>query len=1523
MISNDEFIKLVKEAKEIEKINNFIDEHELDDIIKLLIKDGGFRYKEFINNLINNSPKKISFSLLLELLNQYIYTFNNNSPSYMFEDMEYVQVLLTKRVYFIEYFSEEYLTNEVVDLAIEKGFFNINSTYDKYPIVHNKYFILKLYEMNQSYAQDIIMKKLKENNHFFTNIELEHIIDMYCERNTNISNFCFSVAFYKPELYFKLLQKFPSSIYSNMNKLNEDYLKDESNGFVYKLIDSGYRLGFLDLECIKNNEHYIDYMLDCSIKNNENLLWLSRCGDLIIDNIDNGIISKAIKKGYSNDSRLFNYIEYILEMLEYQPLSTIIGLCPKYIVEDPTNGVVIKAIDKGLNILNASSNIITTKKEYILEYIKINGNQNINFLLKDVEFIDDEIFSLAIKNGYVINNLTPSYIKSNSKWMALATKGHPEYIAYIDPQLFLDINNGILLNALDSDLKYDKKFDDILFSHKEYLKKFIMNSNFWVYDELLNRASKEALLNEDIYYLAIDYGYRYTKTTNPLFLKPKYILYYISKYEYIGYFDNLPEILPQELLQDATNGIVMTLIDRGYIFSNKTNPIILENKEYLKYYVMNSPKNSSSLLKLFSKEKILNEDNNIVYDLLNSGYFLDTDTPIEILSNINYVTYAAKLKRIRTVKCLNVEINESLAYLLIINQIPDSQLIASQYNLELLYALVFDRFISSTLKEQDISKYTFVKDYLKTDLIKELSKFPLEYKNNYEYLLYSLTINPNVIDLADINLIDENLIALALQNNYSIKDKDRFNKYIEIFGINKILLYYPDIIEVYTIEDFQNLGYDYKMIISAALDKGYNYKKTEINLPPALNNYCFVNKIIDHNCLGVLHFIGFEIDVNLLNKAIDRGLSICLLNNNIKSQIINNEELFQKIIEIKNVNKIVSILEIFLLTNSFDNSKVDIVFNLIKKEVEIDSKKIFLNNIKYLYNHNKELFINLDVNILAKKYSFLDIETLNRIIPDPNIVAKILRINDKSKLLIFNLLVNYLYSLDLDINVNDLLYKIVNNLSNVNFNIMCDNLVKEWKNIDVFVKLLQENKFNKKHIIKLDNLITTILLNKNVYQIETNSDLDHNIYMKKKETYFNNLSLSNNIKDIKSAILLKYYNIDYESAEFIYQRYCYMLTDINYLKNDKIKCLLNDLKFLFECEELEPLQNVYNNIYLNPIDFDYAVILEGLIRNEYIDAYNNVLLKEPTIKLNDLDNVYEIDKDFHMLVHVLGGYNHAYVEPNNFKEAWNIELMQNHGICTSYLSDQNLTTANRRYPTLGFVNLEPNSILLAEPDDIASNGLNIKFATSLQKACRFLLPKRQVDETRWHHNEVVLERKKLSKKTSEEYKRQPDYVIYIAENDDILDNNELDMESIKKNDLWRMTVKCSKDFNVPILIVNRVKISNKERAELLNMQQDIFKNHKWSLINDVIVRYMNNLMGKKSYFAKEELFDFMDKCLSLVEYQEKEDAKIILEKLLYSIEEENRKFKAHKTDDTFNYVGAYEEIVREKLEEITKYYRVY
>ena len=250
-------------------------------------------------------------------------------------------------------------------------------------------------------------------------------------------------------------------------------------------------------------------------------------------------------------------------------------------------------------------------------------------------------------------------------------------------------------------------------------------------------------------------------------------------------------------------------------------------------------------------------------------------------------------------------------------------------------------------------------------------------------------------------------------------------------------------------------------------------------MPNNLNNKIFIKIAIEYNFVDIINYIDFDIDFELFEIIWFRKVNI--KNDRLKNIIINKDEFINLILN-SNTNKLIKSIELFY-PNNFNNSNLDILIDKIIVGYTISDKEQFKHNLFYLRNKNKEIFYDLNLKLLTDKYMFLGIETINRILTDKEMTNKVLKLNE-CELKLFSLCISYLYSIDLGINVNDILYKILNNLNSYKFSSLSKSIVNNFVNLDALIDRINVGKTNGKHIFYLDNLINILCIHNNIYKID-------------------------------------------------------------------------------------------------------------------------------------------------------------------------------------------------------------------------------------------------------------------------------------------------------------------------------------------------------------------------------------------------------------------------------------------------------
>jgi hypothetical protein len=431
---------------------------------------------------------------------------------------------------------------------------------------------------------------------------------------------------------------------------------------------------------------------------------------------------------------------------------------------------------------------------------------------------------------------------------------------------------------------------------------------------------------------------------------------------------------------------------------------------------------------------------------------------------------------------------------------------------------------------------------------------------------------------------------------------------------------------------------------------------------------------------------------------------------------------------------------------------------------------------------------------------------------------------------------------------------------------------KVLNNIENYKELLTNISIETLNEEQLRNLLIVLQRKDNIFNITSINDLLDINFNSKKELYFKNIeqNLSNmDLETLKRAVIERYFGIDYSMASFIVGRYVPVSGNLDELLKEGLnKNIVNILKLLNNIvkeEDIENLKILFTSYTNNPDipqlenDFYTSLSLESAIRKQYAQLYNKTLYKlkdEDKTKRPELQNVtyngkhiqiYEINEDFNLQVHGLGAYR-EWSRPTNFQEDWNRPKIAYHGICTSYIGNDEIATVRPNGPILGFSEYEESALLLSGNYDLFSDDAINSFSTSIHKAYNFLPPRSMINATRHNHNEMVLERRNNQGLS---YKRLPNYIVYVV--DSIDNKNNFD----PGNEYYQMCLQAASDFNIPIVIVDRLKFAKREKFKCDQLEEAFNKTGDLEVLKELFLKYMNNGVGCR-YFDGQQKAEYHD-----------------------------------------------------------------
>jgi len=382
------------------------------------------------------------------------------------------------------------------------------------------------------------------------------------------------------------------------------------------------------------------------------------------------------------------------------------------------------------------------------------------------------------------------------------------------------------------------------------------------------------------------------------------------------------------------------------------------------------------------------------------------------------------------------------------------------------------------------------------------------------------------------------------------------------------------------------------------------------------------------------------------------------------------------------------------------------------------------------------------------------------------------------------------------------------------------------------------------------------------------------------------------LESFKDALLYNIYGISFNYAEHLKMQYGQY---IDVLEKDIIEKdipILELLKSIISIVDLDQPNfkekiNILRMSYLKEMEnkessfknnINSSIVIEGLFNKMYMNTYNKVLNsnfnKFKFIENDDGVPLLDAGFDFSFIVSALGGGSddNFFDVDVNIASKWNTSgLLNFQGLCTSFINNENMGVISLKYPLLAFENIPNYSLNMMGANDIFSivDRYNLRKSNSSEHGRNrcFIPASILANETRYGYNEILLDRYLIDDEKGN-LKLQPSYVIFYKLE---YDGNYKDTECYKN------TLKTAKDFGIPIIIIDVVKLKENELKIIKEKEEELFssKVSKPDLLNEIITRYMNNYTGdltiegeqsdlgclSYSSFVKKEIKNFIEKLL--------------------------------------------------------------
>ena len=185
-------------------------------------------------------------------------------------------------------------------------------------------------------------------------------------------------------------------------------------------------------------------------------------------------------------------------------------------------------------------------------------------------------------------------------------------------------------------------------------------------------------------------------------------------------------------------------------------------------------------------------------------------------------------------------------------------------------------------------------------------------------------------------------------------------------------------------------------------------------------------------------------------------------------------------------------------------------------------------------------------------------------------------------------------------------------------------------------------------------------------------------------------------------------------------------------------------------------------------DFRRIIVFENDLRKAFAHDLNRQVFRTDNKVYEEVNGVkvYDAGVDFKMIVTAIGAYQSEYTNQSNYSEYWNKAKIRSHGNCCSLIGNNNLSIATPKNIILGFSSMDDNMLLLSGSSDINSTPDSLKFNMTGKRDQNYMNADAMLNNTRGDYNELVYERRDLSSNPTF-YKKNPDYIVFIKEYEDI------------------------------------------------------------------------------------------------------------------------------------------------------------
>ena len=713
----------------------------------------------------------------------------------------------------------------------------------------------------------------------------------------------------------------------------------------------------------------------------------------------------------------------------------------------------------------------------------------------------------------------------------------------------------------------------------------------------------------------------------------------------------------------------------------------------------------------------------------------------------------------------------------------------------------------------------------------------LEFANRYK-LLHSVVSDSAFIEkvVKEGNIVEgnHNKLSLVLETN----DQELIKRCIHDtdFGWNQSQI--KDLIINVEDEQFiercfqdKQLNLQSEDIYSIINQKNYSedfIKRCILNSKMGLDNYVRYSLIQER--VKDDEFIVAIIEGKYESIKLDPGQAECLLDKNISEKYtIENMEHILGILEQNGIS-----YKDFRKYSDHVNAIYENIDKFLEREgIEKQNIPLYRETIAKMFSKNQEVVKNIDFRILNSKYiTTLGEDKINQISCYPDIQEQILGMDDKTYTIFCECLNNIAEKNERWTGfAND----IIENLSSGEYEELIQNC--DFRNINI------EN-------------LSSILQSKNVFNVTTTEEVNNidNIRREICDKIMSGQSqeitgeILKNYSEVdkkRFAILEKIFGQDIDKTQAIISAYGENIEELaDKEENTEIIDYVRTLKLIMQEENEEILSNMYEKADI--VRNVNTELMETKLKSAYCKELNEGLFKitEETPKVGE--NIYEAGTDFDMIITSVAAYYHN--EPENYERDWNKSLISTQHFCTSYIRNDMMGTAKIPHLCYGFVDMQPDSLMLAGSADLSSGDNKMKASTISPELEKYYTPDMLVNKTE-RHNELDFARYQNGQK------KQPDYIVVFRKNGEIENWDK----ALKAQEEWK---------DLPIVIVDQDKCLENERNKVQDLLAQFHETSDAKVLEEAIQKIRNNRQTDEA-FCKDTNIEELKK--QLEELQKKQE----------------------------------------------------